>query len=124
MKNLTSLKIKSDLIGFVKADVIHNNLLLWDNCHFFCNKDLDVFYRPKQEAVNSLLTRRYDMMFDLTLKDTFSLRYLAMLCDCDFKVGRYCDQTNDLDLMIDISKEPAISYLIEQIRIYVPMLKN
>lgn len=124
MKELSQLKIKSDVIGYVNADAVHSNLLLWDNCHFFCNRDVDIMYRPKADISNSFLAKKFDILFDLTLTDVFTLRYLTTLSNSDFKVGRYYEGNNDLDLMIDISKEPAIMYLVSQIKVYLPMFKN
>lgn len=124
MKYLTGLKIESYLIGFVNGDIVHSNLLLRDNCHFFCKKDLDLLYKPKTAPTATFLTKKFDILFDLTLKDYFPLRYLSSLSDSDFKVGRYSEGVNDLDLMIDISKDMNVGYLIEQIKVYVTILNN
>jgi hypothetical protein len=124
MKYLTSLKIESSLIGYVNADLVHSNLLLWDNCHFFCNKDLDLFYKPKTVATAEFFNKKFDILFDLTLKDFYPLRYLTSLSNSDFKVGSFSEGVNDLDLMIDVRKEPDIGYLIDQIKIYVTLLNN
>jgi hypothetical protein len=124
MKFLTSLSIDTELIGFVNADDVQGNLLFRDKCHFFCNKDLNLFYIPKTDIVRGFLKDKYDILFDLTLNDSFPLRYLATLSLSDFKVGRYQDDDNKLDLMIDIRKEPDIGYLIDQIKNYVSRLNN
>jgi len=58
------------------------------------------------------------------LKDYFSLRYLTTLASADFKVGSYSEIRNDLDLMIDIRKEPSIGYLVDQIIYYVSIINN
>lgn len=124
MKYLTSLKIEAVLYGYVNEDLIPSNLMLWDNCHFFCNNDLDLFYKPKTLATDEFLNKKFDILFDLTLKDHYPLRYLTSLSNSDFKVGSYSDGVNDLDLMIDVRKEPVIGYLIDQIKIYVTQLNN
>jgi hypothetical protein len=124
MKYLTSLKIESSLIGYVNADQVSSHLLLRDNCHFFCNKDLNLFYKPKTTGTDEFLNKRFDILFDLSLKDYYPLRFLTTLSLAQFKVGRFSEGVNDLDLMIDVRKEPKISYLIDQIKIYVNILNN
>ena len=123
MKDLSNKKIQSDLFGFKNEREIPSNLLMWDNCHFICKKDLDIFYRPKAELTNKFLSKKFDILFDLTLKDIFTLRYITTLSNADFKIGRFSEGINDLDMMIDIKKEP-LNYLIEQIKVYVEMLNN
>ncbi len=124
MKYLTNLKIESSLIGYVNEDQIHSNLLLRDNCHFFCNKDLNLFYKPNTESTTLFLNKKFDILFDLTIKDFYPLRYLTSLSKAEFKVGSFSEGVNDLDLMIDVRKEPKITYLIDQIKIYVTLLNN
>ena len=124
LKYLTELKIKSSLFGYVDSDHVSANLLLRENCHFFCNKDLNVVYKPNTAATAEFLNKRFDILFDLSLKDYYPLRYLTTLSLAQFKVGSFSEGVNDLDLMIDVRKEPKISYLIDQIRIYVSLLNN
>jgi len=57
MKYLSARKIESSLIGYVDADTVRDSYLLWKNCHFFCKKDLDFFYRPKTEMSNEFLKK-------------------------------------------------------------------
>jgi len=124
MKFLTDLSIETELIGYVSADHVHSDLLLRENCHFFCNKDLSLLYKPKTAYCKGFITRKFDIIFDLTLTVSFPLLYLTALSLGDFKVGRFREDDICLDLMIDIRKDPQINYLIEQIKNYVDRLNN
>jgi hypothetical protein len=124
MRFLNGLSIENNLIGYVNHEQVHSNLLLRNNCHFFCNKDLSLFYLPKTFPSKEFLNRKFDILFNFTISDTFPLRYLSALSIADFKVGKYGECECDLDLMIDITREPRLDYLIEQIKIYVSRLNN
>ena len=121
---LSDLKIDTFIIGYVNGDEIHSNLRMWENCLFICNRDLNLFFKPKIEKTKEFLEKKFDILIDLTLKEGFPLKYLVSLSDSTFKVGRYFEKDNDIDFMIDISKQPSIEYLIEQIKIYVSLINN
>ena len=124
MKFLNSISIKTDLIGYVNGDLIHSNLLLWENCYFFCRKDLNLFYKPKPPVFKEFLTRKFDILFDLSIADHYPLRYLSTLAAADFKVGSYKEGEFVPDFMIDVRKQPELVYLIDQIKVYVDRLNN
>ncbi len=123
-KYLSSRKISSVIIGYVDADDISGELILWENCHFFCRKDLDLLYRPKKPQVLSFIHENTDILFDLCLTTHFPLQYISALTPSSFKVGKYSDSPNDLDLMINIKENQDIEYFIDQIIHYVNLLNN
>jgi len=123
-KYLTGIHIDCSILGFVNAKEISNDLLFRDNTYFFCNKDLDFFFRPSQPDVNRFLMKNFDILIDLSLVRYFPLSYIISLSPAVFKVGRYTEGNTELDFMIDIHSQPDLEFLIEQIKYYVSILNN
>lgn len=124
IKYLDRISIRTFLIGYVNNDQIHSNLLLWENCHFFCRKQLNIFYKPKTPDASDFLSKKFDILFDLSLTDQYPIKYLSTLSNADFKVGCYKEGEHLPDFMIDVRQKPELEYLIEQIKIYVGRLNN
>jgi hypothetical protein len=123
-KYLTDLHIECSYLGYINTEEISSDLLFRDNINIFCNKDLDFFFRPSHPDANAFLNRKFDILIDLSLSDHFPLKYISSLSPSVFKVGRYADGYDHLDLMIDIHSQPSLEFLIEQIKNYVSILNN
>lgn len=123
-KYLSLLNIECNMVGYLNADEVRSDLLFRDGISIFCNKDLDFFFRPNHPDVLNFVTKKTDMLIDLSLSDLFPLRYITTLSPAMFKVGRYIETSNDLDLMIDIKSQSNLGFLIEQIKNYVTLLNN
>jgi hypothetical protein len=67
------------------------------------------------------MKKDFDLLFDLSLKDLFPVRYMTEISPATCKVGRYME-SGRYDLMIDVRENESVDYLIEQIRHYLPML--
>ena len=123
-KFLDQMGIRALLLGYVNSDEIPNGLVLWENCQVMSKKNLDYFFRPTETAVLNMIGKDYDILFDLCMNDHLPLTYFTCLSKAKFKVGRYKETLNDSDLMIDISREPTVDFLITQIKNYVSILNN
>ncbi len=123
-KYLEKQRIRTGLLGYVNSDEVPSDMVLWENCHVMCKKDLDFLFRPTDESVIQFMERDYDILFDLSMNDFFPLTFATVLSRAKFKVGRYKESLNDTDVMIDIKKEPTVDFLIEQIKNYVSILNN
>jgi hypothetical protein len=123
-KYLASLDIQYSMLGYLNADEIRSDLLFLNNIMVFCNKDLDFFFRPSHPDVNRFLTKKFDILIDLSLIHYYPLRFISILSPADFKVGRYSLENADLDFMIDIHSQPELEFLIGQIKNYVSILNN
>jgi len=123
-KYLGSLQIECFLLGYVNAEEIKSDMLFRDKINIFCNKDLDFFDRPSHPDALSFLSKKPDILIDLSLVDYFPLRYISSLSPAGFKVGRFSSKNEHLDLMIDIHSKPELEFLIEQIKYYVSILNN
>ena len=123
-KNLEKDGIKSSLLGFVDDDEIPGEMSARENCVIFLRKQLDWAYRPKLEEVSNFTAKEFDILFDFSLKDTVPGFYIHTLSKAQFKVGRFRESENDIDLMIDTHDNNSIDYLIEQIKTYISMLNK
>ena len=98
--------------------------LIRDQVNVLRPQDLDMLFRPKNNVAIAFIEREFDLLFDLSMHDYFTIDYMTTLSRASFKVGRYRKKENDYDLMIDIHKEPEVKFLVEQIKNYVSILNN
>jgi hypothetical protein len=123
-KFLSEQKILCSYQAYVNSEEISSELLFHDQINIFCNKDLDLFFRPKNPDALAFMSTKFDMLIDLTIISNFPTKYILNLSPSVFKVGKYNEESIDLDLMIDIHSKPDLGYLIEQIKYYVSILNN
>ncbi len=121
---LKSNNISTRLLGYVESNELPDEMVLWDNCDLVSLKDIDWFLKPKTVVANEFITTEFNILFDLSLEHYFTICYISKLSSANFKVGRYTEDDNDFDFMIDINKNPRVDYLIEQIKNYISMLNN
>jgi len=123
-KYLASIHIEFSTLGYLDSEIVSDDLLFLGNINIFCQKDLDFFFRPSHRDALEFMSKRFDILIDLSLKNHYPLRYIANLSPAIFKVGQYTEGNTIHDLMIDIHSKPTIVYLIEQIKNYVSILNN
>ena len=97
---------------------------LWDNCQIIIPKDLDLFFRPRMEQVEKFIEKDFDILIDLSLEDSTPGYFICSLSLAHFKVGRFRESENDIDLMINIDQDRSVEFLMGQIRTYVAMLNQ
>jgi len=128
VKNFLSFLANNNLkvfaLGFVPEKKIPKNLLLRKGINFFCKKDLNWFYKPKNEVIHQFMQQHFDILIDLSLKEYFPLYYIGQLSNSSFKIGRQSEKYQYQDLMIDIGKNHSIEYLIEQIKHYLTLINQ
>lgn len=118
---LESESIQTDVIGYVSDKSIPDHFLLRTGFNFFCQRDLTWYYRPDKQFVSDFIKKKYDILFDLSLREYFPIEYIVKLSPSSYKIGRFMD-SDRYDLMIDIHNEQSVSYLIDQIRHYISIL--
>lgn len=123
-KFLKSNNIRTYLLGYIESKEVPDEMVLWDDCDIVSINDIDWLLRPKSPAALDFINSEYNILFDLSLKHNFTMCYISKLSSADFKVGRYTDEDNDFDLMIDVNKNPRVDYFIEQIKNYISILNN
>ncbi|MBE0654798.1 MAG: hypothetical protein IH594_13430 [Bacteroidales bacterium] len=123
-KFLKSKGIKSKLLGYTESREIPGEMLLWDNCIPVSINEIDFLLKPKSENAQEFIRTEFNILFDLSLKQYFTMHYISSLSAANFKVGRYTEDANDSDVMINVSKNPTLEYFTEQIRKYIAILNT
>ncbi|MBU0765007.1 MAG: hypothetical protein KJ607_09255 [Bacteroidetes bacterium] len=122
--SLTQRGIKTEVLGFVDMKEILDYYTARKGYSFFCRKNLNWLGKPKNPVVDEFIGKKFDILIDLSLENSFPTRYIVSLTDASLKVGRYINKDSPYDFMIDISKNPSIEYLIEQVKYYLTVINN
>ncbi len=93
---------------------------------FVKREDLNLFYIPKGQDVALFISRRYDLLVDVSFRDLLPLRYLFAVSDATLKVAPVIDRGgidyNLADLMIETGgKKDTKLFLNEMVR-YLKMI--
>lgn len=113
-----------NVLGYVNAKTIPQQLYLINHFNFFCKKDKNIIKIPKSDIALEFINSKSDVLLDLSLSDFFCLKYIASLKNSTFKIGKFISEKSHLDMMIDINKDETIVYLIEQIIHYLNLIKR
>lgn len=120
---LSEKDIKVIALGYVPSKKVPQQFLMRKGINFYCNTDLNWYYKPKNEMVDQFMNQNFDVLFDLSMKDYFTVKYIGSLSKAAFKIGKQSDNGYQ-DLVIDVNKNISVDYLIEQIKHYLNILNN
>ena len=120
---LESKNIKVDVLGYVHEKQVPDHYLLRTGFNFFCIKDLNWFQRPIRPFALDFSTRKFDILFDLSIEEYFPLKYLSGLSPAAYKVGVF-ERSGDYDLMIGLQENKTMAYLVEQVRHYLSLIHS
>lgn len=120
---LSEKEMKVVALGYVPTKKIPQEYLMRKGINFYCNTDLNWYYKPKNELVEQFINQEFDILFDLSMQEYFTVNYVGSLSKAAFKVGKKTD-LGYKDLLIDIDKNNSVKYLIEQIKFYLNILNN
>lgn len=105
VKDLGKNKTKVEVLGFVDSKHLIDHYLYRKGFNFFTQKELNWYYKPVGENVQSFIKKPFDILLDLSLENPFPVNYILACSQAKFKAGRYCQDQVFLDFMIDIEKE-------------------
>lgn len=117
-----SITVKT--LGFVDSKEVRDFYRETVNTKYFSKKNLNFYGKPKNLNVDKFIDESFDILIDLSLTDEYPIIYISALSKAKFKVGRLNGKVEHLDFMIDISKAPNYTYLIEQIKRYLSSLNK
>jgi len=87
--------------------------------------NLNNLFIPKDADILLLIDREFDLLIDLSLKESFALKYIFALSKARLKVGAAMNYKKKFgDLTIEIENNPSISYLITQIKHYLTQINR
>ncbi len=120
---LSEKELKVVALGYIPSKKIPQEFLMRKGINFYCNTDLNWYYKPKSEIVDQFINQEFDILFDLSIQEYFTIHYVGSLSKAAFKVGKQTENSYK-DFLIDINKNKTVEYLIEQIKHYLNLLNN
>ena len=108
-------------ICYVDSKKIPDYYFMRMGFNFFSKRNLNFFYIPKTQFVFDFIEKPFDILIDLSTDYNFPFHYISNLSEAKFKIGTLQNNINCFDLMIDISMDNNVQFLIEQIKHYIPV---
>ncbi len=85
-------------------------------------KNLNFLGLPKQQEVEPILNKEYDILIDLSMTQYLALQSIVALSTARFKIGMLPGNSDHYDFMINLGESISVSAYIEQIKKYLPLL--
>ncbi|MDR2962760.1 MAG: hypothetical protein LBU90_03845 [Bacteroidales bacterium] len=85
--------------------------------------DFSWYGTAKSATLEKFIQTPFDILIDLSMEEIFPLQYILQLSHASFKIGKL-NSTLHYDFMIDVKNEKNIDFLIQQISVYLPSLKQ
>jgi hypothetical protein len=112
-------------LGFVKNKILVNRFLPKLSFDFFSIKDLNWFFQPLHTNVKDFIEKEFDILIDLSLKDSLPLKYISALSMAHCRVGRFSEANRICyDIMLDLSKPLTLIEYIDQIVHYLSVIND
>jgi len=125
IKKLQNLDKSVIALGFVMSKDVPAFFSSSNSYSFFTLKDLNWYNKPSGTFIDNFLKEKFDIVINLSLKDTFPLQYIAGLSDASLKVGKFAGENSPYyDMMIETDTINETSTFIEQITHYLSIIKN
>jgi hypothetical protein len=121
---LSELDNKVVALCFIDSNKVPDYYLLRKGYNFFSKRDLNLFFLPKTYFILDFIEKPFDILINLCTDNSFPLTYITGLSKAKLKIGKFWEDQNLFDVMIDIKKDNSVNYLIEHIKHYVPVLSG
>ena len=121
----TLFKTKKDVkaLGFVNLKELTHHHMPMLQFDFFFLKDLNWYYKPQNYIIKNFVEKDYDILINLCDSTCIPIKYLAGSSQAKFKVGKYEENIDLYDMMIDV-KENTLSALIKEIHHYLTVINQ
>jgi hypothetical protein len=107
VKNLSITAREVTVLGYVDSKQMIDHYLYRKGFEFFTHNHLNWYYKPESVAVTEFLKKEFDILLNLSLEQSYPITYILALSKAKFKAGRYFNDEEHLDFMINIEKENA-----------------
>ena len=105
VKRLENNKKEITILGYVNDKKLIDHYLYRKGFDFFTKTNLNWYNKPENESIEQFISKPFDVLFNLSLRELFPLQYILALSKAKLKVGKFSPEQPYLDLMIDIEKE-------------------
>jgi len=121
---LASQNIKVYALGYIPTKEIPPKLAPNSKINLFTRKDLNWYYRPTHSIVQQFIDQDFDILIDLSKQSLLPLKFVNNLSRAKFKVGKESNNGREYDMMIRISEDQGLQYLIDQIKYYLSRINK
>ena len=90
---------------------------------FFFLKDLNWYYKPQNYIIKNFVEKDYDILINFCDDSCIPIKYLAGSSKAKFKVGKYQENVDLYDMMLDV-KENTLAALIKEIHHYLNIINK
>jgi hypothetical protein len=112
-------------LGFVKNKNLVSRFLPKLSYDFFSSKDINWFFKPLHSRVKDFIDKEFDILIDLSMKDSLPLKFISALSMAHCRVGRFSEANRVCyDIMIDLNKPLSLNEYILQIIHYLTVINN
>jgi hypothetical protein len=105
VKDLSATAKEVTVLGYVDSKQMIDHYLYRKGFEFFTHTHLNWYYKPQSEAVNEFIKKEFDILLNLSLEQNYPITYILALSKAKLKAGRYFENNEHLDFMINIEKE-------------------
>lgn len=110
-------------LGFVNLKELTHHHMPMLQFDFFFLKDLNWYYKPQNYIIKNFVEKDYDILINLCDSTCIPIKYLAGSSQAKFKVGKFEEDIDLYDMMIDV-KENTLSALIKEIHHYLTVINQ
>ena len=112
-------------LGFVINKNLIQRFLPKLSFDFFSKRDLTWFYKPIHSQARDFIEKEFDLLIDLSLNDSFPLKYIAGLSKALCRVGRFSEENTDYyDFMIDLKPSVTSEEYLGHIQHYLTIINK
>lgn len=110
-------------LGFVNLKELTHHHMPMLQFDFFFLKDLNWYYKPQNYIIKNFVEKDYDILINLCDSSCIPIKYLAGSSQAKFKVGKYEEDVDLYDMMIDV-KDSSLTGLIKEIHHYLNIINQ
>ena len=110
-------------LGYIPPNQNFSNADLLANINYFNHKELKWFGKPNLESVEAFMKQEFDMMFTFCSEYLYPIEYVNQLSLSKFKIGFPSYLEFGSDFCLDVENQNDLKYYIEQLMLYLNMIK-
>ncbi|MBM3405261.1 MAG: hypothetical protein FJY10_10290 [Bacteroidetes bacterium] len=112
-------------LGLVRNKNLVNRFLPKLSYDFITPGNLNWFGKPTGNKVKAFIQKEFDILIDLSLSDTFTMKYISGLSHAHLKVGpNGTDHTNYYDLLIEKKDTPNVESFFRHALHYLQLINQ
>lgn len=112
-------------LGFVRNKNLISRFLPKLSYDFFSKKDITWFCKPIHQQVKDFIEKEFDILIDLSVHDSFPLKYISGLSRALCRVGKFSEENVEYyDLMIEIKSNITLNEYLGYIKHYLTIINS